>query len=362
MTFDYYTGAQAEQFSFIRIPKLLLLNNAFAELSLHAKLLYAVLLDRMSLSVKNHWLDNEDRAYIIYPVEEIMQDLGITKKKAMDILAELEDFGLVVKKRRGRGLPNFIYVMDFLSGIRRVQKGTSAEEVQDVRSPEIITSRQVVQSSRSAEKVTSLQVVPMARGDKSITLHGGIGSEVPEMAPPEVQESTLLEVPKTAPLKSKTYLSNTDMSKTERVNIISYPILSGQRDEMGSDKMDQPSGLGNLREEIRIRIGYSSLIISHPQDRQMIDGMVELMLEVQLMNAPQMLIAGASFPAELVQKRFSQLRQDHIEYVLECINRNTAPVRNVKKYLLAALFNATSTIDSYYEMLVHCDMAHASAD
>lgn len=260
--------------------------------------------------------------------------------------------------------------MDFLSGIRRVQKGTSAEEVQDVRSPEIITSRQVVQSSRSAEKVTSLQVVPMARGDKSITSHGGIGSEVPEKAPPEVQESTLLEVPKTAPLevprstplKSKTYMSNTDMSKTERVNIISYPILSGQRDKMGSDKMDQPSGLGNLREEIRTRIGYASLIISHPQDRQMIDGMVELMLEVQLMNVSHMLIAGASFPTELVQKRFSQLRQDHIEYVLECINRNTAPVRNVKKYLLAALFNATSTIDSYYEMLVHCDMAHASAD
>lgn len=94
----------------------------------------------------------------------------------------------------------------------------------------------------------------------------------------------------------------------------------------------------------------------------MIDGMVELMLEVQLTGNPQMLVAGASFPTEMVQRRFEQLGQDHIEYVLECIDRNTTPVRNVKKYLLAALFNASSTMDSYYELLVRSDMADASAE
>lgn len=131
---------------------------------------------------------------------------------------------------------------------------------------------------------------------------------------------------------------------------------------MGSDEMDLSSGLDSLRRRIKGRIEYDSLMNCHPQDRQMIDGMVELMLEVELTNAPQMQIAGSSFPTELVWRRFSQLRQDHIEYVLECMERNTTPVRNVKKYLLAALFNATSTIDSYYELLVRSDMAHASAD
>jgi hypothetical protein len=347
MTFDYYTGAQAEQFSFIRIPKLLLLHETFSPLSIQAKLLYAVLLDRMSLSVKNHWVDSKNRAYIIYPVEEIVQDLGFTRKKAMDVLAELETFGLVTKKRRGRGLPNYLYVMDFLSGVRRMQAGTFAEKTQDFR---------------SAEAVTSLQTKPCARGAGNVTSRGDAGLEVPETAPPEVQESTFQEVQKTGPLKNKTYMNHTDMNQTERTNIVSYPVISGQTDQMRFDKTILSSDSDSLRSEIRERIGYADLIIRHPQDREMIDGMVELMLEVQLTGNPQMLVAGASFPTEMVQRRFEQLGQDHIEYVMECIDRNTTPVRNVKKYLLAALFNASSTMDSYYELLVRSDMADASAE
>jgi len=133
MTFDFYTGPQAEQFSFIRIPKLLLLSPEFRDLSIQAKLLYAVLLDRMSLSVKNHWMDEQNRVYIIYQVEEIVQDLGFTKRKAMDVLTELEQFGLVARKRRGRGLPNYLYVKNFLSGLAAFQS-TGKEQTRNAPS------------------------------------------------------------------------------------------------------------------------------------------------------------------------------------------------------------------------------------
>ena len=122
MEFDYYYGSQADQFSFIRIPRQLILNHAFAGLSIHAKMLYAVLLDRMYLSLKNHWLDRENRVYIIYQVDEITQDLGFTKRKALDVLAELEAFGLISRKRRGRGLPNYLYVKNFVSGLAEAEK------------------------------------------------------------------------------------------------------------------------------------------------------------------------------------------------------------------------------------------------
>ena len=90
MEFNYYYGSQADQFSFIRIPRVMLTEEAFSEVSLHAKVLYSVLLDRMSLSRKNGWLDDENRVFIIYQIGEIQEDLGFTRRKAMELLAELD--------------------------------------------------------------------------------------------------------------------------------------------------------------------------------------------------------------------------------------------------------------------------------
>ena len=92
----------------------------------------------------------------------------------------------------------------------------------------------------------------------------------------------------------------------------------------------------------------------------MIDGIVELILEIELWTRPQIVISGTSFPTDMVQRRFMQLREDHIEYVIECVRSNKTQVRNVKKYLLASLFNASTTIDSYYDLLVRHDMAGTS--
>ena len=130
MAFNYYYGSQAEQFSFVRIPRIMLTDKAFQTLSITSKVLYGVLLDRMSLSMKNNWFDEENRVYIIYQIGEIMEDLGLTKKKAMDLLQELEAFGLLEKKRRGHGLPNILYVKNFMpeSDPRGNQTGTSASE------------------------------------------------------------------------------------------------------------------------------------------------------------------------------------------------------------------------------------------
>ena len=83
INFDYYYGIEAEQFSFYRVPRLLIKDERFKGLSSDAKLLYGLMLDRMSLSMKNGWLDDENRAYIIYTVDAIMEDLGVQKQPAL---------------------------------------------------------------------------------------------------------------------------------------------------------------------------------------------------------------------------------------------------------------------------------------
>ena len=115
--FDYYYGMQAEAYSFYRIPKVLFSDPFFKKVSCEAKVLYGLMLDRMQLSVKNGWIDEVNRVYIIYTVEQIMEDLCCCKEKAIKILSELngqKGIGLIEKIRRGLGKPDIIYVKNFV--------------------------------------------------------------------------------------------------------------------------------------------------------------------------------------------------------------------------------------------------------
>ena len=130
MEFDYYYGMEAEQFSFYRIPRTLVKDKRFKGLSSDAKLLYGMMLDRMSLSIKNGWLDDKNRAYIIYTVENIMEDLGCAKGTCVKIMKELDSekgIGLIEKKRRGLGKPDIIYVKNFSSIVVERDGGEAAD-------------------------------------------------------------------------------------------------------------------------------------------------------------------------------------------------------------------------------------------
>ena len=110
---SYFYGEQAKQFSYIRIPRELVVGAEYSSLSVQAKILYGILLDRMGRAYENKWIDEENRVYVIYSIEDIQADLKMSKHKAVESLAELEQIGLIVKRKRGKGLPNQIYVKNF---------------------------------------------------------------------------------------------------------------------------------------------------------------------------------------------------------------------------------------------------------
>ena len=115
MAVSYFYGKQADQYGFVRVRKLLMTEKMFDSISIDAKLLYGLLIDRMSMSQKNDWIDEENRVYVLYPIAEIQEDMGVSKKKAIACLADLEKFGLIEKKVRGMGLPNLLYIKNFTS-------------------------------------------------------------------------------------------------------------------------------------------------------------------------------------------------------------------------------------------------------
>ena len=111
---DYIYNVEPERFSFLRVPKILLQNEAFSGISAEAKLLYSLLFDRTELSNKNGWLDDQNRVYIIFTVAEIRECMNCGNKKAIQLLDELENkAGLIERKRQGLGKPNLIYVRSF---------------------------------------------------------------------------------------------------------------------------------------------------------------------------------------------------------------------------------------------------------
>ena len=115
MMLDYFYGGQAELFSFYRLPKVLFTDPKFRGISAESKILYGLLLDRMSLSIKSSWLDKQGRVYIIFTADEIMEALCCADNKATKLMKELEGCGLIERKRRGLGKPSLIYVKNFIS-------------------------------------------------------------------------------------------------------------------------------------------------------------------------------------------------------------------------------------------------------
>lgn len=111
---NYFYSDEAERFVFYRIPKELITEKRFEQLKYKAKLIYGLMLNRMALSIKNNWLYGQNRAFIYYTIEIIMEDLHCGHGKAGKLLAELEEYyGLLQRKRQGQGRPDRLYILKF---------------------------------------------------------------------------------------------------------------------------------------------------------------------------------------------------------------------------------------------------------
>ena len=130
-------------------------------------------------------------------------------------------------------------------------------------------------------------------------------------------------------------------------------MLIGEENLRAEETIDEIEG---YREIIKENIEYDSLLLAHPYDQEMVEGIFDLILETVLSKNGEITIAGDVYPKNLVKSKFLKLNYSHVEYVINCLGKNTTKVRNIKSYLLASLFNAGSTISSYYRAEVNHGM------
>ena len=289
MTLDYFYGQAGELFSFFRIPKALFQEQQFQDLSTDAKTLYGILLDRMSLSVKNEWFDKKGRVFIIFTIEDVKRTLRCADNKATRLLRELEEFGLIERKHRGQGKPCLVYVKNF-----------SAES-----SKERVKNRD---NDDSCGSKIACQDPVKSRGIKK--------------------------------KENKTEMNNTN------------PILSDESEKMKNRELLEEYFSHSLEIDLLLRL--------YPDDEDTLYQIVNLLVDTCATNRKMLRIAGDDKPAEVVRSRLKKLNADHIRFVLDSLAENTAPVRNMKQYLLAMLYNAPTTMNLYYQNKTNHDFARGS--
>ena len=187
--------------------------------------------------------------------------------------------------------------------------------------------------------------------------------ENPTLDKPVSENPTLENPMQENPTQLNKELSSKELSNTDLLNTHSIPILSTPLPEGTAAPEQKGNGYTNMdavrayEEVIKDNIEYAFLIQDKNIDRGMLDEIVALMLETVCTRRKVVRIAGDDYPAELVKSKFMKLNSSHIQFVIDCMHQNTTKIRNIKKYLLAVLFNAPNTIDSYYTALVAHDMA-----
>ena len=286
MTLDYFYGQAGELFSFYRIPKALFQEPRFQSLSTDAKTLYGILLDRMSLSVKNGWLDEQNRVFIIFTIEDVKRALCCADNKATKLLRELEKFGLIERKRRGLGKPSLVYVKNF-----------SAE-----------SSKSIFQNR---------------------DFHDSGGFKNASQDPSKSR-------------CNKTKENDTEMSETDPFN---------------SEEADGMSKRTQLEEYFSQSLEMDLLLRLYPDDEDTLYQIVNLLVDTCATNRKTLRIAGDDKPAEVVRSRFMKLNADHICFVLKRLAENSSPIRNMKQYLLASLYNAPTTMQLYYQNQANHDLS-----
>lgn len=314
---DYFYGNGAEQFTFYRIPKVLFTDQRYKSVSVEAKVLYGLLLDRMSLSIRSGWLDDDGRVYIYFTLEEAIEFLGFGKDKLVRLFQELDrdrGIGLIERKKQGQGKPTKIYVKNF--------------------------------------------IIP---GDVPLT------SEKPKSEPSAVAQTS--EMAKSRLLFSRSAdcrisdPNNTDKKETEWNDTESiYPPLPPQPKGTGRGRLRlRMDEIEQCRELIKENIDYERLLEEHPYDQDLIDGYVELIVEVCCGRREYIRVNQEDMPRDLVKSRLLKLDKEHINYVMDCLSKNTTLVGNIKAYTLSALYNAPITISQHYTSLVSHDMAQDAA-
>lgn len=345
---------------YFRIPRVLFRNKKYAGLRADAKLLYGLLLDRLCLSQKNNWMDENGRTYVYFSVKEIMDTFSCQQGKAEALLKGLDKYELIERKR-SPNKPSRIYVREFVL----VSQGSDGKEQDvppieedfpepDANKPD--TLNRYCENGNTEKRNTN---------QSEDHLHGGIAKDEP---PEPADLSNVVHFPQGS---QQPAVSNSGIAKNNDRNCdfphpelrkpqrsypeFIYPECSDPylpplvpTDFGGADGSD-------IRKTVYENIEYEILRQKYPNDLPRLDSLVTRIADALHSARKTMRVNSEDIPSEEVKSRLLSLNDGHIEYVLDVLTDNQAPIGNIRAYLLTLLYNAPMQMDLWYENKVRQD-------
>lgn len=336
MQFDYFYGNEAEQFTFYRIPKILITSPHFKKISDSAKLLYGLMLDRMSLSIRNGWLDDDNRAYIFFTTNDVMEQMCCGTEKATKMLTELDSekgIGLIERVKQGQGKPAIIYLKKFYE-LEDTARSTKLSEIesQDFQESKVKTFE---------NRKTRLSEIESQdfRESKNKTF--------------ENRKSGLSEIESLEFRKSKCNYNN--INNTD-INYI-YPINQDNYNIQNSDTQTEEEWIDRYTktvDEIKKQIDYDYLI--NHAERDIVDEVVNIMDEVMTVYRPKYKIEGDFIEYNAVVNRFRQITAQKLEICLLAYSRKIQRIKNPKAYWISTLYNIPLTSGIVLQNMINSDI------
>lgn len=318
MQFGYFYGNEAEQFTFYRIPKVLITAPQFKKVSDSAKILYGLMLDRMGLSIKNGWFDEQNRVYIYFTVEDIMELMDCKSQKATKLAAELDTkkgIGLIERVKQGQGKPAKIYIKKFIN---------TYDDMQNSR----VSQNKNQDFPKSKPQTFENQKCRLSQTESADFRNSKCNYNN----------------------KNNTKMNDTDFNKSinqsaETAEIKSTPDTVEER---WIDRYNKTIS------EIKEQIDYDSLIYTN--NAEIVNNIVNVMAEVMLIDVPYYTIEGKQYPAELVRINYRQITYGKMEAFLIEYGKIYRKIGNTKAYLITALYNIPLTADAALSNRVKSDM------
>jgi hypothetical protein len=308
MNFDYIKSYDAEHFSFIRVPKLLVTDKRFEHLSAPAKFLYGILLDRVSLSLQNDWVDENGNVYIYYTLNEIQRALCCGTGKAVALLAELDSkkgIGLIERVKQGQGRPDIIYVKNF---------STCAE---------------LLASDACGETQTS------------------------ENRKSRLAKNESLDFQKSKP-------SNTDSNKTD-INETNLSFNQTDGSDGRSESENEQQSIFALSDIKRLKVDMAEQVCLHGflEERDargeavynpgLVRCVFAVIVEMLVHAGKRIYVDNSNLNAEYVKEQIRTISPSAFEYALNGLQSSTNPVRNMKAYIRTAVYRAVTFHEAHYD-------------
>ena len=394
---EYFYGDKVKMKSFIRIPRALM-NEVYSDIPAEVKYLYSLMLDRVSLSMRKGWRDEDGRVYIYFTLKDAERHLDVGKNKAVNLFKRMEELDLIHRRKQGQGKPARVYVRRFVKDPKENAEGTAPEA-------EIAPEAEVKEAAPFAEAAP----MPEAAPEAPETLPKEIPIPVDDVKIPASeteeqrhQSETLAETAPAAPEGIAGLLADCAVGVRRLGDILSQRLANGgglpanangagvavnangggipanaaapvaRTETNGKPVYEQSAYYFNAYEGDRwknvsmvrreIMDNLELCLIRNERTIEEIGGYVEIMVQACCEQTPTVRINGTEYSRETVRRRMYQLNALHLQYVHDCMKECAPNVRNLRAYILTALFNSFDTIDLYYEAKVAHDMAEEYED